>query len=330
MNDYPLKSALSNTKLKAYICAIMEAPSSLMLYDLDTGEWRINNFLNTELTSWNILDSEFITQLDQQLVPDLMNGTDLNHKVFSIQFNTIKLPNSITFSIRCKQSELCKTLLVFHVSYRKPYTERSNVEMYKLRDRLLHILLPDFIVLSDPWCNIKYANKSYCRFFGYDVTKVKGQNYLQNLPSDQKEAYLSRFQKLTPEQNSISNTHLIQSVTGKKQWTLWTEIVVFNENDEMYEILSVGRNVEELVDLSRKNRENSTLLLDILTKVSHNIRPPICNLIALSDHCNEMLEDKNLSKEWIQSFTTLVYELDHLSIELSNVIDNKIDHTYEL
>ena len=107
-------------------------------------------------------------------------------------------------------------------------------------------------------------------------------------------------------------------------------MVVFDEDGEMFEILSVGRNVKELVDLSNKNKEQSILLLDILTKVSHDIRPPICNLIALSDHYHAMSENNQSSIEWEKSFRDLVHQLDHLSVDLSNIINQNIDRYYEL
>ena len=93
----------------------------------------------------------------------------------------------------------------------------------------------------------------------------------------------------------------------------------------MYEVLSVGRNVKDLVKPKENNKENFSWLLYILTKLSHDIRPPICNLMALNDQHAIMSDDIHLNQDWIQYFRTLVYQLDHLSIDLSNVINKKIE-----
>ena len=88
-----------------------------------------------------------------------------------------------------------------------------------------------------------FVNASYCRFFKRSAADLVGTNFFQEMLPVEREKVLAKLQALTPTADAVSYEEHTNIPTVGLKWMMWTDRGIFNENGELLEIQSVGRDI---------------------------------------------------------------------------------------
>jgi PAS domain S-box-containing protein len=134
-------------------------------------------------------------------------------------------------------------------SYSRDITERKfSEEALIKKDQLLSSVMEtqqEFICRYLPDTTLTFVNKAYCKHFGRSENEVVGQNYLQFMPKSEWDLELSRLAQLNKQNPSITSISQAYKADGSLISIEWTDLAIFNAQNEVVEIQSVGRDITE-------------------------------------------------------------------------------------
>jgi PAS domain S-box-containing protein len=96
-----------------------------------------------------------------------------------------------------------------------------------------------------PDTSITYANPAYLRFFGRSAEETIGRRWRDSLPPEEREAVLQALAVLTPEHPFHRSEREYPGEDGQSRWVSWVDRGIFDSQDQLVEILSVGREITE-------------------------------------------------------------------------------------
>ena len=132
----------------------------------------------------------------------------------------------------------------------------------------------DMLTILTPQRVRKYVNKAYADFFGHKANELIGQKITDLFSEEKKRNYQAFTAGMTRENPSI-NTVQKSGPPHRERWVHWTENGVYDENGNLVEIVSVGRDVDEKVR-SKMHRDDATnLIIAYSDAVNSNV---ICSI----------------------------------------------------
>ena len=108
--------------------------------------------------------------------------------------------------------------------------------------------LPDLVCRLAPDGTLRYVNNAYAEYFGSTPDALVGTSFLDLVPSDQRadvEADLLGTTRLTPARPGRVNEHRGGDRDGEVRWQQWVDKARFDDDGNLVELLSVGRDVTE-------------------------------------------------------------------------------------
>ncbi len=112
----------------------------------------------------------------------------------------------------------------------------------------------DYIAISTPETVLRYVNKAYCELQQKEAGMPIGQKFLDSYSNKQQDFYKEAVKDMTKEKPNISFT-IRSGVVGAEKWVLWKETGIFDEHGNLVEVLSVGKDVSNVVE-TRNEKEN--------------------------------------------------------------------------
>jgi two-component system, cell cycle sensor histidine kinase and response regulator CckA len=105
-----------------------------------------------------------------------------------------------------------------------------------------------------------FVNGSYCRFFNSTADALIGANFFDEMHPEERENVQTILKHLNPAADASSYEERTRIPGVGDRWTTWTDRGIFDENDNLIEVQSVGRDIT-----LRKKFENDreSLLLQI-------------------------------------------------------------------
>ena len=143
----------------------------------------------------------------------------------------------------------------------------------------------DMIAISTPGRVRKSVNKAYCTFFGKSEEELVGTSFTDDFPEEKKKFYWEFISQMTPDNPSIFT---VQKTHGKdgESWVNWTENGIYDEQGNLTEVLSIGRNVDEMITTRTQRNEVSHLLSAYLDAIDTNIISSVTNRQGIITHAN--------------------------------------------
>jgi PAS domain S-box-containing protein len=89
------------------------------------------------------------------------------------------------------------------------------------------------------------VNEAYCRFFKQEREALIGSSFLHSVAEEHREAILRKIESLTPEQPVATSEQLVLMPNGTERWCEWTDRGRFDDNGELIELHSTGRDIHE-------------------------------------------------------------------------------------
>lgn len=141
---------------------------------------------------------------------------------------------------------------------------------------------PDFFVITDHDGNMKFANKSFHSFFKTTNKQLRKKNFTDLLNEKQRKDYLEKLSSLTYDNPYITIVCRLQNPLGAQQWTIWTETGVFDNDKSLIELISIGKNISDIVNAAMEKDSYIQLLEDAIFRTSHQVRQPISHILGVA------------------------------------------------
>ncbi len=105
--------------------------------------------------------------------------------------------------------------------------------------------LTEFIVRWLPDGTRTYVNDAYCHMSGELRGQIEGTTFFAKLTADARQQLISGIAGLTPEHPVNARELQITAADGRLRWVCWIDRGFFNEDNELVELQSVGRDIED-------------------------------------------------------------------------------------
>ncbi|MBD2663601.1 multi-sensor hybrid histidine kinase [Richelia sinica FACHB-800] len=125
------------------------------------------------------------------------------------------------------------------------YHVKQSLSQSETRYRQLVEQQTDFVLRSEPDTTITFANNSLCAALGCTLEQVVGLKWIDFADPNDLQPTLINLSKLSPENPSFITENRDKRADGKIGWTQWINQGIFNQQGELVEIQSVGRDITE-------------------------------------------------------------------------------------
>ncbi len=123
----------------------------------------------------------------------------------------------------------------------------------------------DFVMRSTADTTITFANTTLCNALARSPEQVLGMQWSRFVPAEDLDLLQQKIAALSPEQPTFENINPDYRVDGQVGWTQWINLGIFDEQGELLEIQSVGRDITQLrqaEDALRQSEERFRAFMD--------------------------------------------------------------------
>jgi PAS domain S-box-containing protein len=122
----------------------------------------------------------------------------------------------------------------------------------------------EFICRFAPDGKLTFVNDAYCRYFGLNRDECIGKRHSVVLPPDDLSLMKKHIRSLTLENPVATIRHRIIMPSGEVRWQRWSDRAIFDEQGELKEYQSVGRDITDVVKTEESLKENEGRLNAII------------------------------------------------------------------
>ena len=177
-----------------------------------------------------------------------------------------------------------------------------------------------------------FVNDAYCRYFKRTAAELLGRNFWSFIPPEAHQAGREHLAAIKPDRPVATIEHEVVAPTGEIRWQQWTDRAFFDQQGNVVEYQSVGRDITEL-----KRAEEQKLQLEtqkqasaalreadrrkdqFLAMVSHELRDPLAALnMALTIMRGETMPSED-SRSALGVMGRQVHKLNRLVDDLLDV-----------
>ncbi|MCP4105761.1 MAG: PAS domain S-box protein [Desulfobacteraceae bacterium] len=105
------------------------------------------------------------------------------------------------------------------------------------QDEMICRFLPD--------TTLTFVNKSYCRYFNRNQNDLIGRPFLELILDEEHEAIRNLLKTFTPDNYINTYEHPVNAPKGELRWQQWTDRAIFDDQGQLTEFQSVGRDITE-------------------------------------------------------------------------------------
>lgn len=249
----------------------------------------------------------------------VMNGKEIEHEFKYMQnfYNLKAVP------IKNEQGEIYTALVIIQniSTYKRILDDLSqSKEQYKV----LVEDMPFMTCRTKPDGTFTFVNGTYSNFYNKQPEELIDKNVFDLLDADGAKEIRKRYTKYTP-QNAIQTYELKVKKNKKERWQRWTNRALFDQNNQITEIQSIGQDItdlkkaeDEIIKSLQKEKELNQLKSRFVSTVSHEFRTPLASIqgsIQLLDNYYDSLSKENKDK----SFKRIYSGINNMKIMLEEV-----------
>lgn len=90
-----------------------------------------------------------------------------------------------------------------------------------------------------------FVNKAYCRYYGKNREELIGKEFTTMIHADDQGKFAKHIASLSLENPVAAIEHRVTLPDGSARWQQWTDRAIFNEQGQLVEYQSVGRDITE-------------------------------------------------------------------------------------
>lgn len=114
----------------------------------------------------------------------------------------------------------------------------------------------ELITRALPDTTLIAVNDAYCRVLGQSQADLVGQPFLQLIPPSERAQVQAALRSLTPDQPVAYTEHLLALANGEMAYFQWSNRGQFDAQGRLYEIQSVGRNIQPYKQIQQRLQES--------------------------------------------------------------------------
>jgi PAS domain S-box-containing protein len=138
---------------------------------------------------------------------------------------------------------------LYTVAILQDITQRKQTEdalrASEIRYRAIVESTTDLICRFLPDTTLTFVNETYCRYFGQSRERLIGTRFLNLIPEEEWESVQSHVNSIIRNRKPFTYSHEVFTPSGEIRWQQWTDSTILNENGEVVELQSVGRDITE-------------------------------------------------------------------------------------
>jgi len=193
----------------------------------------------------------------------------------------------------------------------------------------------DLIYRCRPDGTIIFINEIFCRYFGKKLEEVIEQSYPPFIPTEEYEKLKRHLYTLNKENPVALIEHHIVMPGGKIRWLQWTNRAIFNEQGNIIEFQSVGRDITDrklaedaLMESEEKYRVLFDLAADLIVIV--DIQGNFLDLNKKFEEESGWSSDEMLGKNVFTSGIITKASVNKASFYLSQLLQGKLPPIFEV
>jgi len=161
----------------------------------------------------------------------------------------------------------------FAVSCSNITEQRHMVRALKRREARYRSLIEtqtEFIIRWLPDGTHTFVNDAYCRFFDQPRDAILGTSLLPRCHEGDRDRVRANIAALSPSRPTAMDEHRVLTADGTVHWQEWIDRGLFDEDGELVEIQSVGRDISErrrAEEQLRQSEERYLLLTEAISDV---------------------------------------------------------------
>lgn len=197
----------------------------------------------------------------------------------------------------------------------------ENLTRSEARYRALVENQPDLMSLCDAHGTRLFVNDRYAEFMGMHKSELIGTNIRQLPFGGISVDVINKVFQMTNERKEMTEVFQLENSNGEKVWVSVLVRGIFDEQGNLFEILTIGRDVTDLKKAEIKLSKYIEDLERIAFMTSHNVRSPIATMLGLVEllRLNAIHTD-----QWGSVFTSFdkcINDLDRYTKELGVFIN---------
>jgi PAS domain S-box-containing protein len=143
-------------------------------------------------------------------------------------------------------------------------TERKRMEAAlqksELRYRAIVESTTDLICRFLPDTTLTFVNEAYCRYFGQTRDQLVGTRFLALIPETDWAGVQGHVASVMRDRKPVTYSHEVITPQGDIRWQQWTDSTILNEDGDVVELQSVGRDITELKHIEEALKESQRRL----------------------------------------------------------------------
>jgi PAS domain S-box-containing protein len=163
--------------------------------------------------------------------------------------------------------------------------EEMEKQSIDIRYSLL-VDMDDYVSIFTPACVRKFVNKSYCKFVNQKEEELLGVDFTSGMPDEKARWYRDQIAKITIESPAISLTQKFASNT-QTDWVSWKATGIFNVEGVLTEIMAVGRNIQDKIELKKEKEDLLNTLNAYKNAIDTNMLCTITDIRGVITYSNE-------------------------------------------
>lgn len=256
---------------KTYKDIVTSIPSGLFIYDFNPPEKLILRYANKEAGRLTGIDIEkSIGKEFNELWPNAIDAgiTDSYLDVLKtgkkLEVDDIFYQDKfVSGAFRYKVFPIPNSKLV--VAFEN-ITERKMAELAlqesEEKYRILVENQTDLVVKIDVDGNFLYVSPSYCRMFGKTENELLGNTFMPLVHEDDRDKTANAMKELMKPPYSCYVEQKAKTVHGWR-WLAWSDTSILNDDGNVKEIIGVGRDVTERIEVQKALEESEEMMKSI-------------------------------------------------------------------
>lgn len=128
----------------------------------------------------------------------------------------------------------------------------------------------DLIARCLPDTTLVFVNHAYCRYFGLNREDIIGKSYSPTIHAADRDRVIQLVQSMSPDNPMVTSENRVV-VNGEIRWTQWINRLLFDQQGNVIEIQSVGRDITQLKQIETALRKSEAKLSDVLSNTGASI-----------------------------------------------------------
>ena len=156
-------------------------------------------------------------------------------------------------------------------SLQEQITERRRAQdalrASEIRYRAIVEGTTDLICRFLPDTTLTFVNESYCRYFNQSREQLLGTRFLTFIPQGEWEGVQAYVNRVIQNKEPVTYAHEVITPTGELRWQQWTDSTILNDESQVIELQSVGRDITEQKMVEKTLQESEQRFREILQGV---------------------------------------------------------------